>query len=46
MQKTLSLPKAVVASTDESAENPYLFMEKDQMVAAAKKKSFAVAKKK
>lgn len=27
-KKKLSLPKAVVASTDESAENPYLFMEK------------------
>lgn len=45
MQKTLSLPKAVVASTDESAENPYLFMEKDQMVAAAKKNLLLLQKK-
>lgn len=28
IQKTLSLPKAVVASADESAEKLYLFMEK------------------
>lgn len=41
----LSLPKAVVSSTDESAENPYLFMEKTRWWQLLKKIFFSAAAK-